>query len=204
MTLTSGLVYHHSTTSTLPHRTVVLAGMRLYFALHKPRAMSQWLWWLLLLLLLLGHRVARPRPIDYPCFAFALPLRFASSPSAPGSAEVMGLYPGDPGPPGADMAGTVLDLAEHTGDHLRPLSLSCSFSLSLSLSLSFSLCLLLSLSPTSGRLAEDVFGEAPGCLSSYCLAPALRTKSLQEAYASHPTADTPKAAHRAETFQLVL
>lgn len=54
--------------------------------------------------------------------------------------NVMGLYPGDPGPPGADMAGTVLDLAEHTGDHLR--------------------------------LAEDVFGEAPGCLSSYCLAPA--------------------------------
>ncbi|CAK9102638.1 unnamed protein product [Durusdinium trenchii] len=52
--------------------------------------------------------------------------------------NVMGLYPGDPGPPGADCAGTVLDVGERV-DHLR--------------------------------IAEDVFGEAPGCLSTYCVAP---------------------------------
>ena len=57
---------------------------------------------------------------------------WAAGPACP---EVMGLYPGDPGPPGADMAGTVLDLAEHTGDHLRRVPLSVSLSLSLSLSL---------------------------------------------------------------------
>ena len=32
--------------------------------------------------------------------------------------QVMGLYPGDPGPPGADCAGTVLDVGERV-DHLR-------------------------------------------------------------------------------------
>eukprot|EP00928_Gymnodinium_smaydae_P004000 TRINITY_DN11406_c0_g2_i2.p1 TRINITY_DN11406_c0_g2~~TRINITY_DN11406_c0_g2_i2.p1 ORF type:complete len:2568 (+),score=644.11 TRINITY_DN11406_c0_g2_i2:184-7887(+) len=53
--------------------------------------------------------------------------------------NVMGLYPGDPGPPGADCAGTVLDLGEGV-DHLR--------------------------------VAEDIFGEAPGCLSTYHVAPA--------------------------------
>jgi hypothetical protein len=44
--------------------------------------------------------------------------------------NVMGLYPGDPGPPGADVAGTVLELGEGVS-HLR--------------------------------LADDIFGEAPGC-----------------------------------------
>jgi len=53
--------------------------------------------------------------------------------------NVMGLYPGDPGMPGADCAGTVLELGDRV-EHLRP--------------------------------AEDVFGEAPGCLSTYSLAPA--------------------------------
>jgi len=52
--------------------------------------------------------------------------------------NVMGLYPGDPGPPGADCAGTVLEIGERV-DHLR--------------------------------LADDVFGEAPGCLGTYSLAP---------------------------------
>eukprot|EP00434_Breviolum_minutum_P030487 symbB.v1.2.026959.t1/scaffold2733.1/size72009/2 len=52
--------------------------------------------------------------------------------------NVMGLYPGDPGPPGADCAGTILEL----GERVRHL-----------------------------RTGEDVFGEAPGCLSTYCLAP---------------------------------
>ena len=42
----------------------------------------------------------------------------------------MGLYPGDPGPPGADCGATVLGLGD-TVTHLR--------------------------------LAEDVFGESPGC-----------------------------------------
>ena len=42
----------------------------------------------------------------------------------------MGLYPGDPGPPGADCGATVLGLGENV-KHLR--------------------------------LAEDVFGESPGC-----------------------------------------
>ena len=46
----------------------------------------------------------------------------------------MGLYPGDPGPPGADCGGTVIGL----GDNVQHL-----------------------------RLAEDVFGESPGCLSTY-------------------------------------
>ena len=77
------------------------------------------------------------------------------------------------------MAGTVLDLAEHTGDHLRRVPLSVSLSLSLSLS-------------SSGRLAEDVFGEAPGCLSSYCLAPARRTESIcEEATALQPLQTLP-------------
>eukprot|EP00931_Biecheleriopsis_adriatica_P047752 TRINITY_DN27548_c0_g2_i1.p1 TRINITY_DN27548_c0_g2~~TRINITY_DN27548_c0_g2_i1.p1 ORF type:complete len:4734 (-),score=1179.49 TRINITY_DN27548_c0_g2_i1:215-14152(-) len=48
--------------------------------------------------------------------------------------NVMGLYPGDPGPPGADCGGTVVGL----GDNVEHLS-----------------------------LAEDVFGESPGCLSTY-------------------------------------
>ena len=48
--------------------------------------------------------------------------------------NVMGLYPGDPGPPGADCGGTVISL----GDNIPHL-----------------------------RLAEDVFGESPGCLSTY-------------------------------------
>ncbi|CAE7249833.1 ppsC, partial [Symbiodinium sp. CCMP2456] len=48
--------------------------------------------------------------------------------------NVMGLYPGDPGPPGADCGGTVISL----GDKIPHL-----------------------------RLAEDVFGESPGCLSTY-------------------------------------
>eukprot|EP00913_Durusdinium_trenchii_P002896 g2683.t1 len=48
--------------------------------------------------------------------------------------NVMGLYPGDPGPPGADCGATVLGLGENV-KHLR--------------------------------LAEDVFGESPGCLSTY-------------------------------------
>eukprot|EP00435_Cladocopium_sp_Y103_P074523 s357_g49.t1 len=52
--------------------------------------------------------------------------------------NVMGLYPGDPGPPGADCSGTVLEL----GERVRHL-----------------------------RTGEDVFGEAPGCLSTYSLAP---------------------------------
>ncbi|CAE8625694.1 unnamed protein product [Polarella glacialis] len=51
----------------------------------------------------------------------------------------MGLYPGDPGPPGADCAGTVLEVGERV-EHIRP--------------------------------GEDIFGEAPGCLSTYHLAPA--------------------------------
>ena len=46
------------------------------------------------------------------------------------STEVMGLYPGDPGPPGADCGATVLGL----GDSVKHL-----------------------------RLADDVFGESPGC-----------------------------------------
>ncbi|CAE8655636.1 unnamed protein product [Polarella glacialis] len=53
--------------------------------------------------------------------------------------NVMGLYPGDPGQPGADCSGTVLELGEKV-EHIRP--------------------------------GEDVFGEAPGCLSTYALAPA--------------------------------
>eukprot|EP00933_Yihiella_yeosuensis_P033453 TRINITY_DN27154_c0_g1_i1.p1 TRINITY_DN27154_c0_g1~~TRINITY_DN27154_c0_g1_i1.p1 ORF type:complete len:1548 (+),score=394.66 TRINITY_DN27154_c0_g1_i1:542-4645(+) len=53
--------------------------------------------------------------------------------------NVMGLYPGDPGPPGADCSGTVLECGERV-EHIRP--------------------------------GEDIFGEAPGCLSTYCLAPA--------------------------------
>eukprot|EP00931_Biecheleriopsis_adriatica_P048348 TRINITY_DN27935_c0_g1_i1.p1 TRINITY_DN27935_c0_g1~~TRINITY_DN27935_c0_g1_i1.p1 ORF type:complete len:5156 (-),score=1260.04 TRINITY_DN27935_c0_g1_i1:82-15549(-) len=53
--------------------------------------------------------------------------------------NVMGLYPGDPGPPGADCSGTVLEVGERV-EHIRP--------------------------------GEDIFGEAPGCLSTYCLAPA--------------------------------
>lgn len=48
--------------------------------------------------------------------------------------NVMGLYPGDPGPPGADCGATVLAL----GDSVKHLS-----------------------------LADDVFGESPGCLSTY-------------------------------------
>eukprot|EP00438_Fugacium_kawagutii_P013935 Skav203401 [mRNA] locus=scaffold1743:73613:74976:- [translate_table: standard] len=48
--------------------------------------------------------------------------------------QVMGLYPGDPGPPGADCGATVLGL----GDSVKHL-----------------------------RLADDVFGESPGCLSTY-------------------------------------
>ena len=32
--------------------------------------------------------------------------------------QVMGLYPGDPGPPGADCAGTILELGERVR-HLR-------------------------------------------------------------------------------------
>ena len=36
------------------------------------------------------------------------------------SSQVMGLYPGDPGPPGADCAGSVLELGERV-DHLRTL-----------------------------------------------------------------------------------
>ncbi|CAE8615450.1 unnamed protein product [Polarella glacialis] len=54
--------------------------------------------------------------------------------------NVMGLYPGDPGPPGADCAGTVLELGESGAQHLR--------------------------------LAQDVFGESPGCLSTYNSGPA--------------------------------
>ena len=46
------------------------------------------------------------------------------------ASKVMGLYPGDPGPPGADCGATVLGLGD-TVTHLR--------------------------------LAEDVFGESPGC-----------------------------------------
>jgi len=53
--------------------------------------------------------------------------------------NVMGLYPGDPGPPGADCSGTVLEVGEGV-EHLR--------------------------------VAEDIFGEAPGCLSTYHAAPA--------------------------------
>lgn len=53
--------------------------------------------------------------------------------------NVMGLYPGDPGPPGADFAGTVLEL----GDRVSTV-----------------------------RVAEDVFGECPGCLSTYHSGPA--------------------------------
>lgn len=53
--------------------------------------------------------------------------------------NVMGLYPGDPGMPGADCAGTVVELGEGV---------------------------------QNVRLADDVFGEAPGCLSTYSLAPA--------------------------------
>jgi len=53
--------------------------------------------------------------------------------------NVMGLYPGDPGPPGADAAGTVLEL----GDRVNTL-----------------------------RICEDVFGECPGCLSTYHAGPA--------------------------------
>ncbi|CAE8623413.1 unnamed protein product [Polarella glacialis] len=78
----------------------------------------------------------------------------ARRPTVPGSAQlrvravglnfrdvlnVMGLYPGDPGPPGADCAGTVLEVGERV-EHIRP--------------------------------GEDIFGEAPGCLSTYHLAPA--------------------------------
>eukprot|EP00435_Cladocopium_sp_Y103_P027063 s784_g6.t1 len=48
--------------------------------------------------------------------------------------NVMGLYPGDPGPPGADCGATVLGL----GDSVKHLN-----------------------------LADDVFGESPGCLSTY-------------------------------------
>ncbi|CAE7183438.1 pikAI, partial [Symbiodinium microadriaticum] len=48
--------------------------------------------------------------------------------------NVMGLYPGDPGPPGADCGGTVIGLGDNV-PHLR--------------------------------LAEDIFGESPGCLSTY-------------------------------------
>ena len=44
--------------------------------------------------------------------------------------QVMGLYPGDPGPPGADCGATVLGL----GDSVKHLT-----------------------------LADDVFGESPGC-----------------------------------------
>jgi len=48
--------------------------------------------------------------------------------------NVMGLYPGDPGPPGADCSGTVLELGERV-NHLR--------------------------------VGEDIFGECPGCLSTF-------------------------------------
>ncbi|CAJ1437568.1 unnamed protein product, partial [Effrenium voratum] len=48
--------------------------------------------------------------------------------------NVMGLYPGDPGPPGADCGATVIGLGDNVA-HLQ--------------------------------LAEDVFGESPGCLSTY-------------------------------------
>ena len=37
------------------------------------------------------------------------------------SRQVMGLYPGDPGPPGADCAGTVLELSERV-EHLRQIA----------------------------------------------------------------------------------
>merc|ERR1719230_262573 len=53
--------------------------------------------------------------------------------------NVMGLYPGDPGPPGADCAATVLELGDRV-DTLRP--------------------------------GEDIFGECPGCLSTYHTGPA--------------------------------
>eukprot|EP00927_Polykrikos_kofoidii_P027406 TRINITY_DN24121_c0_g1_i1.p1 TRINITY_DN24121_c0_g1~~TRINITY_DN24121_c0_g1_i1.p1 ORF type:complete len:1726 (+),score=253.18 TRINITY_DN24121_c0_g1_i1:168-5180(+) len=53
--------------------------------------------------------------------------------------NVMGVYPGDPGPPGADFAGTVLEVGEGV-EHVR--------------------------------VGDDVFGEAPGCLSTYHVAPA--------------------------------
>jgi len=53
--------------------------------------------------------------------------------------NVMGLYPGDPGPPGADCAGTVIQL----GDLVDTL-----------------------------KVGEDVFGECPGCLSTYNTGPA--------------------------------
>ncbi|CAK0873388.1 unnamed protein product, partial [Prorocentrum cordatum] len=65
--------------------------------------------------------------------------------------NVMGLYPGDPGPPGADCSGTVLEL----GDLVSHLG-----------------------------VADDVFGEAPGCLGTYSVAPAplMRQKPASWSY----------------------
>lgn len=79
----------------------------------------------------LGRRPEPPRHVQLRVRAVGLNFRDVLN--------VMGLYPGDPGPPGADVSGTVVALGEGVA-HLR--------------------------------LADEIFGEAPGCLSTYHLAPA--------------------------------